>query len=947
MTAALSIITAERPARISKAFRLIDGTLDKQPGGNMTRGRVEVRTIEGLDDLAVILSTLTPAQALTYGTPPDGAARILTREAFEKAGRPEGWSSRTNETFGWPEGAGVLMLDHDPGKGRTALDRERLVATIRDAARGLAQAAMLWLPSASSCIWHGERELRGASGQRLWTITTDAPDIPRAGKVLVDRLWLAGHGWFEVSKAGSLLERTLIDASVWKPSRLDFAGGAACFDGLEQRRGDPVRIVGAVEIIDTRAALPDLTEAERRRVAEIKAAARAAVKDEADSVREGWIEDRVAEMLVGTLAGDPEAAERARRTAARALEKSVLAGDFILHVEVAGRVEPVTVGTILDDRMRWHGLKCLDPIEPDYDGGRLVGRLYLMQARPIVHSFAHGGATFRLHRAPATIQVLAGGTGTAVDATLDLMRADPLSFDYGGQLATVEGGKVHPLDADGLAYHLGGIAAFEKWDGRAEAFRPCDPPQPLVRQVLALGERRKLKPLEAVVTAPTIRLDGSVLDRPGYDEGTGLLLDIPPAGLPPVIERPTIEQARQALAVLMEPFGSFPFVDAAAKGALLSALLTAVVRPVLPTAPAHAFDAPIQGSGKTLLASCIGALIEGRPPDVWPHTHGRDDEETRKRLFTALRTGSRALIWDNITGTFDSASMAAFITAPAMVDRVLGKSEAIRVPNRATLVLTGNNLSLAGDMPRRVIVCRIDPQTAEPFARQFDLDPLSHCLDRREEMVAAACTLIRARFTHPMTPAPGRLASFEGWDDLVRQTVVWCDVALDPFGFGDPMDLIREAQAADPEGDALFALLDALRDRFGRHEFSSKEVLAALTTAGFANPRADDLRAALVDLAGEKAAATTRGIGRVLKFREGRIVHGLRLAGRADSDRGVRMFRVRADEPGFNGYNGFSTSHVGKCQTDSSYRVGETDPANQLNPGTTADPYIHDPEAWA
>ena len=170
---------------------------------------------------------------------------------------------------------------------------------------------------------------------------------------------------------------------------------------------------------------------------------------------------------------------------------------------------------------------------------------------------------------------------------------------------------------------------------------------------------------------------------------------------------------------------------------------------------------------------------------------------------------------------------------------------------------------------------------------------------------------------------------------------------LDPFQFGDPMDLIREAQAADPEGDALFALLDALRDRFGSGEFGSKEVQAALTTAGFADPRADDLRAALVDLAGEKAAATTRGIGRVLKFREGRIVHGLRLAGRADSERGVRMFRVRADEPGFNGYNGFSTSHAGKCQTDSSYGVGETDPANQLNPGTTADPYITDPEAWA
>jgi hypothetical protein len=73
-------------------------------------------------------------------------------------------------------------------------------------------------------------------------------------------------------------------------------------------------------------------------------------------------------------------------------------------------------------------------------------------------------------------------------------------------------------------------------------------------------------------------------------------------------------------------------------------------------------------------------------------------------------------------------------------------------------VLTGNNLSLAGDLPRRVIICRIDPETDQPFARQFDLNPLAHVLEHRAAMLAAACILIRARFTHMTQPAPGRLA---------------------------------------------------------------------------------------------------------------------------------------------------------------------------------------------
>ena len=555
-------------------------------------------------------------------------------------------------------------------------------------------------------------------------------------------------------------------------------------------------------------------------------------------------------------------------------------------------------------------------------------------------------------KAMPIVRLAAGETDAATDRTIELLRDDPSTFDYGGDLATAEAGRVYPLDPDSTAYHLGGIIGFEKWDARSESFKPCDPPPTLVRQLLSLGERRKLKPLDAVVTAPTVRLDGTVLDQPGYDPATRLLLDTPRpvgrAGKSGVIVSPSIPQARAALDVLLAPFAAFPFVDAAARGAMLAALLTAAVRAVLPTSPAFAFDAPVQGSGKTLLASCVGALVEGRLPDVWPHTaNARDDEETRKRLFSALRNGSRALVWDNITGNFDSASMAAFITAPAMVDRVLGRSEAVRVPNRALLLLTGNNLSLAGDMPRRVLVCRIDPATPEPFARQFDTDPLAHCLAHRAQMLAAACTLIRARHTHPALPTAGRLASFEAWDELVRQTVRWADAVLDPGGFGDPLDLVRAAQEADAEADALSALLKALRSRFGAHEFASRDVAAAMSAATLPDSHADELRAAFTDLAGEKAASTVRGIGMVLRFRTGRIVRGLRLAARADSGRGVQMFRVVADEgPGLTRTNGSVPASRVKVSGDTFHKEGETTPLDPVSPGGEFDPGIYDPESW-
>jgi hypothetical protein len=946
--ATLSIITAIKPARLSKGYSLgTNGELLKSPGGNLTQGRVEARTIETLADLAAILQSLTPAQALVYGVPINTATRVMTRKAFAEAGQPAGATTRTKDAFQWPQEAGILMLDYDPAAGCDPLDRQALVQAIQQAAPGLADAALLWWPSASSCIWADKRELRGVMGQRLYVLVKDPADIPRAGKALVARLWLAGHGHIEISSSGSMLERTLVDASVWQPSRLDFAGGAACGAGLQQHRGDPVIIKGSFEQIDTRTALPELTPEENDRLTAIKNAAKTAERPKADGIKEQWIDAHAQDMVAPKDRGNPEVMREAKGVAQRALETGVLAGDFVVLVEVNGKVERVTVRNLLDDRDHYHNCLARDPLEPDYDGARLVGRLFLLQARPVLHSFAHGGKAYRLHRAPARVELVKGHTAEAATATIELLRHDPIAFDFGGQLALADDGRVHPLCEHALAHHLGTVTQFWKFVSQSNGAEEidCDPPAGLLKQIIAQAERRKLKPLDGVITGPTIRLDGSILTMPGYDRTTRLLFDPIGEAVPDIPVRPTLEQAREALNMLMQPFQKFPFVDATAKGALLAAILTAAIRPVLPTAPAFAFDAPIQGSGKTLLASCIGALVEGRAPDVWPHTQGRDDEETRKRLFTALRTGSRALVWDNVTGIFDSASMAAFITADAMVDRVLGKSESFRIPNRALLILTGNNLQLAGDLPRRVIICRIDPETDEPFARQFDVDPLQWVLEHRTAMLAAACTLIRARFTHMTNPAPGRLASFEAWDDLVRQTVVWADMALRSEEFGDPMDLVREAQAADPESDALFSLLDALHDQFTGREFTAKDVQTEAKASGAPSP----LELAVLDLAGDRALNSVKSLGRVLKFREGRIVHGLRLTGRQDKNRGARMYRVKtveATEHGFNGYDGFPPSHTEMRETPVSMKGGGANPLNPSKPEiSTIDDPQH-PDAW-
>ena len=64
---------------------------------------------------------------------------------------------------------------------------------------------------------------------------------------------------------------------------------------------------------------------------------------------------------------------------------------------------------------------------------------------------------------------------------------------------------------------------------------------------------------------------------------------------------PTVEQALDALAKLWYPIRLFPFADEVAVGVTLAAMLSACLRPALPTCPATGFDAPAGGTGKTLL----------------------------------------------------------------------------------------------------------------------------------------------------------------------------------------------------------------------------------------------------------------------------------------------------------------------------------------------------------
>ncbi|MBK8970501.1 MAG: hypothetical protein IPM37_03700 [Hahellaceae bacterium] len=426
-----------------------------------------------------------------------------------------------------------------------------------------------------------------------------------------------------------------------------------------------------------------------------------------------------------------------------------------------------------------------------------------------------------------------------------------------------------------MAYILGSTIQYWNWKKVGDNMTDVneDPPMKLVKSLMAMPS--SLKPLEGVIDAPLVLKDGRLLTTVGYDPES--LLYLVSNEIWHIPENPTENQVKSALETLMFPFNNFPFVSTLDRAIFLASLLTAIERPALPAAPAFGFDAPVQGSGKTLLAGCVGALSTGEKVPITPHTAGRDDEETRKRLFSALMGGDKVMLWDNILGVFDSAALAGLLTSDAFKDRVLGQSKESALPNRMLVLLTGNNLCLAGDMPRRTLVARIDPKTDQPFARSFDLDPLDYVLRNRNKMIVAGLTVIQGWLQSSdymlSITAKGRTASFEVWDDLVRQPVAWVNRVIAPNQYGDPMDAILEAQNSDPEQEALRGFLKSMITTFGKERVTAKKIVEKCSDYS-AFSSTNDLKEAIIDMAGSDRL-TTKGVGRMMKYRKDRVAGGM------------------------------------------------------------------------
>lgn len=427
------------------------------------------------------------------------------------------------------------------------------------------------------------------------------------------------------------------------------------------------------------------------------------------------------------------------------------------------------------------------------------------------------------------------------------------------------------VDVPYLTHDLCKAATWLTVDGRKGQWKKINPPPVIAVTLLANYGHWRFPKVSGVITTPTLRPDGSVLCKEGFDEATGLLLVGMPR-MPEIPHSPTKEEALAALQLLKSLLVEFPFVAPADHSVALSALITPVVRGAFQVAPMHVIRAPAAGSGKSFLLDVASAIAIGQPCPVM--AAGRNEEETEKRLGAALMAGQPIISIDNVNGALGGDFLCQLVERPVVEVRILGKSQMVKIESRSTIFATGNNIHLIGDMTRRCLLCMLDANSERPELRRFDSNPVEKVLGERGKYIAAALTVVRA-YIIAGCPAPSpNLASFGEWSDTVRSALVW-------LGEEDPAQSMEAARAEDPTLQNTIGVLEGMRECLGLGVAASAAQIVGMAE-GVSNDMGEDkpavLREAITNVAGViSGRISAKLFGKWLGANKGRIAGGLRL----------------------------------------------------------------------
>lgn len=413
----------------------------------------------------------------------------------------------------------------------------------------------------------------------------------------------------------------------------------------------------------------------------------------------------------------------------------------------------------------------------------------------------------------------------------------------------------------------------------AEADIAVPPPLEVVEDLMALPSVQwGVPPLEFVVEVPTLRPDGTVLGTPGYDPISRMLYapaaDFHMEPIPDVIDSVELEFA---VDMLHDAICDFPFADTEPgssteyadgnpnRANMIGLLLTPIVRPAIKgVVPLALIDAPQAGTGKSLLADLFATVTTGRPAAMMPFP--RNEEEMAKSIGSTLLDGKSLVCFDNVEGILQSPTLALVLTAKDYQARILGVSENMIAPNRATWLATGNNIRPAGDMVRRCYHIRLDAKKSRPYQGRKFRHPniLDWASEMRPRLLRSLLVISRAWYQRPNRPqVEDAWGSFEDW----HRTIAGILGAAGINGF--LANLQKFLAEADDNALQWEAFLADIESCYGYAWFTTGKIVAQIREATPLAPAPFTVPDSLGDVDRRKEGSMERAMGKSFSKRLG------------------------------------------------------------------------------
>ena len=287
-----------------------------------------------------------------------------------------------------------------------------------------------------------------------------------------------------------------------------------------------------------------------------------------------------------------------------------------------------------------------------------------------------------------------------------------------------------------------------------------------------------------------------------------------------------------AVDTCLAPFRSFKFADTTkGRTAIVTAVLIAVLRPALETAPMIAISRPEVGVGKSFIAQALGVIATGELPRM-KSVERSGSAEMRKLLHADLLEQNPVIVYDDMDGNFRNEVLTSFIASPIWSDRILGESRTGGyIRNTALLIANGVNMTFPRGMNRRYLLIDLLPARDDHITADFGFTPPNEAKRLRKEIISAALSIAVA--ARPDTALSGTLGSFEDWTHMVRDLILRIAREIPDLDLCDPLDLFKQAISDASEVEAYNAFLLSLHEVFQDRELTSAEVRSAIFTDEF------------------------------------------------------------------------------------------------------------------